>query len=857
MISLFRRQPIAALLSATRPMSTSRRTVIRIVALILTLYVAGSLLIVLSTQRAADALLETDISSTLTGGEIELTKFENKLSTFDYRLRRTKVWLFPVRQGARLFSFIGFVERQRSAAELLLQRVEIDSEAANAAIELGRSTLVLRDTALSGSTSFDDAGAISGLRESLGILKSDSSRVLMNLELTSTIGSRFDELGVAGPIGSLHERLTTQEGRLRQIAEFSLILSEVLLADLELMAKMNSTFDELKAFVVGEINIRELSYVIDDLVNETQAIRDKAVKMTVIAPSSVMESDFGDIVLSLRDLNVSAHGLMTGINTILEAAVSPFDLLSSTAGTLFEDGEAITGAIQVLIEMEEELSSSSQLIIESIEVLQGVGETGPISLGSRSEVLGELTAPLLNLSAVLESAPRVAAEVFAIDGTTSRYLVLGQTSDELRAAGGFTSSAWLMTFRGGALISNEFLEITLLEDAVLLGEYPEAFEELQLHMDAGRMYMRDVGWSPHFPAVGKLAADIYEIGQVTRVDGVISLTQWAFIDLVSALDGIETESGTVSSTELLSVIEKGTDRQGTGYLATLFDSLMDSLSGEKIRTHGVDLLIAIMSSFENKGLMIYSKDPAVQRLISDIGWDGGLSNSPRDRLVIIDSNVGWNKVDRNIARTFTYELDLTDLAEPRAKLSLGYANSSLSGDNCELQSLKGRTYQEFLHGCYWNYFRVYVPLGAELVGGDDLPLEKGSIAARVGGLPVGTRTVRQLFDDDGNYISGLLTVNPQNSANVILSYTLPSQIIIRDGQFVEYALDVVSQAGTRGRTGSIVVKLPAGYEVVEVKPTASILSNDLTVIDLVLTKDEAIRVKIRKSSQSVISRSVE
>ncbi len=838
---------LASLSNTVRSLHIARRTVLRVVFIVLALYVAGLSIAVISTQSSANSLFDTDISSTLAEGEIELDRLEDKLGVFNRRFRVVKIWSYPARQLIKLAGVVPVIERYRQGAELLLQRVEIDAAAAGTAIELGRSMFVFRGIILTDSISISDSDDVIRLRDSLDILKFDSLQILDDIELASNAGNSFDELGIVGPLGALSKQMDSQEARLGQVAEFSLLLSEVIQADLELMAQMNSTFDELRTFVNGDVSIRELSNLVNELADETNAISDKALKMVETAPPGVLDSAYGDIVLDLRDLNVSANELITGISTILETAVRSFDLLVSAEGTLLENGEVITEVLQTLIEAEEELSRSTLLITGSIETLLKVGNTGPISLGPLGDVLGDLTAPLLDLSTMLSDAPRIMAEVFAIDGGTSRYLVLGQSSDEIRAAGGFTSSAWLMTFRGGALIRNEYLDIILIEDKSILADYPEAFEELQLHMNAGRMYMRDVGWSPHFPAVGKLAADIYEIGNDLRVDGVISMTQWAFIDLASALGGFETESGFVSSEELLALIEKGTDDQGTGYLSSLFDALMTSLTGGKVNEHKVDLLLTIRSAFESKDLMIYSEDPEIESRIFDIGWDGGLRNSSRDLLAIIDSNVGWNKVDRNITRSFKYELDFTDLTEPRATLNLSYVNNSSADFNCGNQAPNPRSYQDFVHGCYWNYFRVYVPLGAYLTGGDDLPLGDGSIAARVSGLPVGSRTVRQLFDDNGDYISGLLSVAPQYTVDVVLEYILPNQVIKKEGPFLEYSLDVIIQPGIRRRSGSVEIRLPGGYELVDIEPAASNFSNDLIVIDLNLTKNQVIRLKLRES----------
>jgi hypothetical protein len=835
---------------AFRPTHATRRNILRALLIVLVFYVIGSILALISTQRAANSLFGTGIASTLAEGSSELNRLQDKLDVFERRFQMLKVWAFPVHQVARVIGVVPVVGEELQATELLLERVEGDLKAAGLTLTLARYMFELRETTLSSNISISDSDQLGSLRGSFEGLKASAQDVLAVLEPVAESSEQIDSLSKSSLITSLSARMTTQEMRLLEVVEFSSLLSDVILGDTELVTRFESTFDEVRGFQQGTVSLEDISDLIGEMTTDAEVTRDNALLMAETAPEAVLDSGYGELVLTLRDMNVAMYGLISGIDTILSVMGASMETLMSSEEYLFQDGIAITEMLQTLVETEDELSASARLIEDSIAELLDIDDSSSISIGALGDVLEDRTEPLVGLSEILVGAPRVAAEIFGIDGSERRYLMLGQTSDEIRAAGGFTSSAWLLTFRGGALVGRDYLDVTLFEDPNTLGRRPAAFDELQLHMDAGLLYLRDVGWSPHFPAVGKLAADIYEIGHTRRVNGVISLTQWALIDIATAIGGIETTSGVVSDSDLLSAIETGTDEEGTGYLASLFDSLLDSMTGTKIQAHGVDLLTTIKSLVEQKDLMIYSENPKVQTVISEIGWDGGLSNSTNDRLAIVDSNVGWNKVDRNIERKYEYELNLTDVNEPHAKLKLSYTNGSSGGDNCEMQTLVSRSYEEFLHGCYWNYLRVYVPAGTQLIEGDDLALEAGSIAARVSEIPTGSRTVRQMFDDDGDYVSGLMALPPQSSVEIELNYKLPKQVIKKDGNLLEYSLGVFVQAGIRDRIGTLNIKLPAGYEVVEVQPLARINSKDLITIDFDPSKNESIRLLIKELSGS-------
>ncbi len=676
MTSQFRYRSFVRLSRVAGSISIDRRIMIQFGSILFVAYFVITLITAISTLRAANSLSNADIGATLASGESGLDELDEKLAVFDRRFSLLKFWISPVRYTAPVSVLVPPLDRQRKSAELLIERAEIGSSAAVAAIELGRSSFELRENALGDSVSLSDAEGLNDLQDALIALRADSTDVLEILEESTVVKSELSQLEPSSILAAVGQQMTDQETRLRQIAEFSVLLSNVLLGDISLVQGMNGTFDDLRGFANGDIPVAEIRDAIAELTLESTLVRNESLLMVEVAPASVLNSDYGDLVRDLRDLNVASSGLISSLDTIIGTLAGSLENLASSEESLFTGGGALTNTLQTLIDNEGEITAAVTAIAENADALLALGKTSSISLGSLGDVLNERIEPLLGLSSTLSGAPRVMGEVIGIDGRKRRYLVLGQTSDELRAAGGFSSSAWLLTFKSGELIDTDYIDIATLEDLDSLDEYPVAFEALQLHMDANRMYMRDIGWDPNFPTVGQLAIELFEIGRDVEVDGVIAVTQWSFVDLVTALGGIEIDSGTVGGPEVLSMIVAGTDDEGTVFLSSLFDSLIASLTGESIKSNSVGLLTTVDSLFAGKNLMIYSEDAETQSFIEEINWGGVLSNSRGDRLAIVDSNVGWNKVDRNIDRSFTYEVDLSDLDRPTAQLVLEYTNRS-------------------------------------------------------------------------------------------------------------------------------------------------------------------------------------
>ena len=105
------------------------------------------------------------------------------------------------------------------------------------------------------------------------------------------------------------------------------------------------------------------------------------------------------------------------------------------------------------------------------------------------------------------------------------YLLIGQSADELRATGGFVSSVWTVTLQDGVLLNIKYTDAVRVDDWERIDYYPKAPPGLDEHMNAWVWLLRDVSWDPDFPTTAQTTADIFELGQRQKVDGVIAFNQ--------------------------------------------------------------------------------------------------------------------------------------------------------------------------------------------------------------------------------------------------------------------------------------------------------------------------------------------
>ena len=64
---------------------------------------------------------------------------------------------------------------------------------------------------------------------------------------------------------------------------------------------------------------------------------------------------------------------------------------------------------------------------------------------------------------LINSVAPLGNEILGVDGKR-KYLVLGQSADELRGTGGFVSALWLVTFENGSLSEIQYHDTVRVDD---------------------------------------------------------------------------------------------------------------------------------------------------------------------------------------------------------------------------------------------------------------------------------------------------------------------------------------------------------------------------------------------------------
>jgi len=584
----------------------------------------------------------------------------------------------------------------------------------------------------------------------------------------------------------------------------------------------------------GETDLRAATIPLHNLRLNLTALRSEAWPLMSLLPLAESIPVIGPDVAAVPPL----------LNVAAEAALAADETLAAIAPVLERDpAQPVLPAVLAATEAHHsQLSGAQAALRRAIRFRAGIPESISPELKQWVALLDEISPLADQALTLLVAAP----ELLGADEPRT-YLLLAQNRDEIRATGGFISSIGILTLDRGELTLR--IENSYALDDFARQAYPAPPEPLQKYMGAELWLLRDANWSPDFPTSAQTAAGLYSLGQGGTVSGVIAFDQAALISMLDALGPVTLDDGsTVSADNIEAVLQaEWTPEPGNlspesrldtdPQLKRLGQALLSRLTAGPGSYDALALALAVRRSFAEKHLLAAMTQPAVAALLAEQSWDGAIRPGAQDYLYVVDSNVGFNKVNAVAQKTIRYRVDLTDLAQPAAQLAVRYVLPADLPALCDQTpaAYGTRGYQGETRGCYWNYLRVYAAPGADLQSATALPtagewmwngdFDPGIVIESVG--------------EAGTTVFGQFFVVPSGDAlETSISYSLPPTVVHYDFDSQTYCVLVVKQPGTEAVSARIEVVLPVGNQLISARPEATELNGDRAVIDLALQTDQ-------------------
>lgn len=430
------------------------------------------------------------------------------------------------------------------------------------------------------------------------------------------------------------------------------------------------------------------------------------------------------------------------------------------------------------------------------------------------------------------------------------YLILVQNEDELRATGGFISGAALVKVQDGKVTELSFEDSYAVDD--LRRPYPPPPQPLRDFMAVEQLLFRDSNWSPDFPTTAEVAMTLYAMGKGRQADGVIALDQRAIAMLIEGLGALQVEGypHPVRGENVLEVAKEAwAPKAGIteewwehrkDFMAGLMRAALRRLEEDPDQVEWAKLAGALWQALQERHILVFVRDGGPAEWLQAQGWDGALQDTPGDFLMVLDTNMGFNKVNALVGQSLEYLVDLSYPEEPRAELRVRHTHP-LQGwqEVCRQEARYDITYAQMTQRCYWNYLRVLAPRGSVLLEGRGHPVPAEALLsgkAFPGSFSASEEDGRQVF-------ATLLLLAPGQTIETRLSYRLPADILEPgDGRYV-YSLTVRKQPGTEAVPIRVMVVLPADAKVLEVVPTPAAKGRSTLTFELRLITDQTLRVE--------------
>lgn len=455
----------------------------------------------------------------------------------------------------------------------------------------------------------------------------------------------------------------------------------------------------------------------------------------------------------------------------------------------------------------------------------------------------------------------VAPELMGVDGPR-RYLIVAQNEDEVRATGGFISGAGLLVIDGGQIHNLDFQDANLVDawgdGFFLVKPYDLAPEPLAQLMNVQLLLFRDANYWPDFPTSAQKLMTLYEYGQdYPALDGVFAIDQ-RFLELllnstgplnVSELEMMVSADNVVQSLRAAWQSDEEAETAGQwvasrkDFLGPMAAALMQKLLNDFASLDPLYLAENINAALEQKHLQIYATDPVVAAALDRAGWSNRVSGAPgQDALMLVDQNVGFNKVAPYVASSLRYELLLDASGGGEAQVTATYTHTLREELDCRQGGRASYAdkpaYEELTRDCFWNYLRLYVPAGSTLLDATSHPYD-ASLFTFSDGWAGDFEAPSNL--DGLALFHNFFVLKPGETVQSVYRYNVLQVTRQEDGATI-YELRLFRQAGAARRQFAVDLTLPPGRQLVAARPAPSSQTGNRLIFAGELAEDMTIRV---------------
>jgi hypothetical protein len=359
-------------------------------------------------------------------------------------------------------------------------------------------------------------------------------------------------------------------------------------------------------------------------------------------------------------------------------------------------------------------------------------------------------------------------------------------------------------------------------------------------MDSPVLIFRDANWFTNYPKAALYAEDLYSYYSGYSVNGVIAFDQQFLVEILGVLGPVQVEGASypIGADNVIDYMRASktptaADLATPGWNNKIFMNHITRALLDKLFSGNVpwkQLAQVLIQSLNEHHILLKLDDPVLTSFLADKGWDGVVRPGNGDFLMVVDSNIGFNKTNAVVTTSLSYSVDLTNLSAPLAQLDAVHQNNANQNIPCYPRSFitsadTGTAYWEEdypIDRCYWDYLRVYMAAGTRLLDSvpESIPTEW---TIHQDGVPPHVDVLDEGID--GVQAFGTLKVVPGGqSVDTGFQFALPVGVIKSQPNSNQkvYHLRVQKQPGTLAVPITILIHLPDNSTIQSVPSGAKI-----------------------------------
>jgi len=378
----------------------------------------------------------------------------------------------------------------------------------------------------------------------------------------------------------------------------------------------------------------------------------------------------------------SAQSLMNIADSMLASADISYQVITPLLDESLTSGLGPTQLTESLVQAQPQLIEASRQLALAVTARSDL-DADNLTPNIRNLIIKDID-PLITLMGeglgMAEELPRLMG---ASDEGPKSYLVLAQNEDELRPTGGFITAVGTLLVDNGRISDLTFDNSTSLDN--WSKPYPAAPWQLQQYMDTSVLVLRDSNWYTDYPTAALYAETLYTYAKAHAVDGVIAFDQQFLVETLGVVGPIKLEgvaepidssnviafmrsAKTPSTTDLASQITS----TKTIFLKKITDALVGKLFGGEILPE--PLVNILLQALNERHLLLKMDSLTMTNLLARHRWDGAVHPQEGDFLMVVDTNVGFNKTNAVVQSSLTYDVDLTKPTSPIGSLTVVHKN---------------------------------------------------------------------------------------------------------------------------------------------------------------------------------------